>query len=224
MPDDGPMTLRVGGLDFGGTPLPEAELNDMSCDCCQTAVAQGPAGLVVAFRDRTPAEIRDVYATVRTATGWTPPEPVAEDGWEMAACPVNGPALAADAQSVAVAWFTAAGGAPTVRLAFSADGLAFGPALDVAAGDNLGRVDVVLAGDGSAVVSWLGTGGEGGAVRFRRAWPDGRMGEVQSLATTSAARSAGFPQLELAGDQLVFAWTDDGEPGSVMSAMVPLPD
>jgi len=220
----GAMTLRAGGLDFGGRPLPEAELDGMTCDCCQTGAAAGPAGQLVVYRGRTGDEIRDVYATVRTATGWSDPRPVAQDGWRMAACPVNGPVADAANGVIAVAWFTAARGVPRVQLAFSIDGgLRFGAPLELAAGDNVGRVDVAVMADGSAVASWLGTAGETAGIRYRRAWPDGRLGDTATLASTSVARSAGFPQLALAGDRLVFAWTETGDPGRVRAAAVPLP-
>ena len=39
------------------------------------------------------------------------------DGWHIEGCPVNGPAIAAAGERVAVAWFTAAGDAPRVRFA-----------------------------------------------------------------------------------------------------------
>ena len=220
----GAMTLRVGGLDFGGRRLPESELDGMTCDCCQTGATHGSEGLVVVYRGRTADEIRDVYAAVRTATGWSDPRPVAEDGWQMAACPVNGPVVDAANGVVAAAWFTAAGGAPRVLASFSIDGgLEFGAPIELAAGDNAGRVDVTVVGDGSAVVSWLGTSGETAEIRYRRAWPDGRTGEPAALASTSAARSAGFPQMALAGDRLVFAWTQTGEPMRVRAAVAPLP-
>lgn len=221
----GAMTLRAGGLDFGGQPLPEAELDGMTCDCCQTGAAAGPAGVVVVYRGRSDEEIRDVYATVRTATGWSEPRLVAEDGWRMAACPVNGPVVDVANGVVAVAWFTAAREEPSVRVAFSIDGgLRFGAPIELAAGDNVGRVDVAVLPDGSAVASWLGTAGDKAAIRYRRAWPDGRLGDAATLATTSAARSAGFPQLARDGGRLAFAWTETGDPGRVRAAAVPIPD
>ena len=75
----------------------------------------------------------------------TEPATAVSDGWMIAGCPVNGPALDADGERVALAWFTAAGEAPRVQLAFSTDGGAtFEEARTIDADAPAGRVDVVL--------------------------------------------------------------------------------
>ena len=37
---------------------------------------------------------------------WLAPQSVFNDNWKIAACPVNGPALAAHGRNVAMTWFT----------------------------------------------------------------------------------------------------------------------
>lgn len=220
----GPMTLRAGGLDWQGEPLPEVELDGMACDCCPTAAVPTPAGIVVLYRDRSPAEIRDLRAVTLGPEGWSAPVLVSDDGWEMPACPVNGPAVAANGSSVAAAWFTAANGVPRVRLAFSSDGgRGWAPAIDVADGPVLGRIAVVMLDPDTAVVSWLEQSRTRAEIRFRRIGRDGSVGASYKLATTVAARSSGFPQMTLAGNRLLFAWTAVGEPASIRTASAPLP-
>jgi hypothetical protein len=220
----GVMTLRAGGLDWDGRRLPEFELDDMTCDCCPTAVAAVPGGVVVLYRNRSPAEIRDIYAVSLDPTGWSAPAPVAADGWEMPACPVNGPAVAARGKQVAAAWFTAADGRPRVQAAFSRDGgRSWGAPIEVADGAVLGRVAIMMPDPETAVVSWLEQSRTRADIRFRRVTPDGRTGAAHRLATTVAARSSGFPQMALAGDRLLFAWTATGEPSSIRIATAPLP-
>lgn len=220
----GTMTLRTGGLDWTGRPLPGIELDAMTCDCCQTGAAEAAGGIVVVYRDRSAEEIRDISMTIIGPEGPKPPVPVAEDGWEMPACPVNGPAIEAKGQRVAVAWFTAASERHRVQLALSDDGgVSFGEPVLIEDGPNLGRVDVALAPDGSAVVSWLALEGKEAVIRYRAVSPQGEPGRVSTLATTSAARSSGFPQMARSGDQLVFAWTIAGEPSRVETARAPLP-
>jgi hypothetical protein len=142
----------------------------------------------------------------------------------MPACPVNGPAVAARGVRVAAAWFTAAGGTPRIRLAFSPDsGRSWEPAIEVADGAVLGRVAVVMPDEDSAVVSWLEQSRGRAEVRFRRITRGGDAGPAYKLAATVAARSSGFPQMALAGDRLLFAWTAVGEPSTVRSATAPLP-
>jgi hypothetical protein len=212
---DGAMSLRAARV-VDGAPRDETLLDGRVCDCCQTAaVALPPADdgsspdLLVAYRDRSADEVRDVSvlrgslpavpANDASATGWSEPRPLHEDGWVIAGCPVNGPALAADGRRVAAAWFTGAGGEARVRAAVSEDGGAtFGPPLEVDADGPLGRVDVAWAADGSgdAVVSWLGADG-GVWLRRVRQETDGpaSLGPPFRLAVTSTARASGFPRL-----------------------------
>lgn len=96
----------------------ETRLDDRACDCCQTAVAMTSNGPIVTYRDRSPDEIRDIYVVRRVNGSWTAPAPVHADGWKIAACPVNGPAIAAKAERVALAWFTAANDSARVKVAF----------------------------------------------------------------------------------------------------------
>ena len=220
----GAMTLRAGGLDTSGHALPEHELDARVCDCCSTAAAASSHGTTVVYRGRTVAEVRDIRAVTLGPDGWSAPVPVGDEGWVMPACPVNGPALAASGELLATAWFTAAQDRPRVLAAFSKDGgRSWTPSVEVASGTPLGRVAIVMPDARSAVVSWLEQAADGAEIRYRRVPMQGRPASVHTLATTSPARSSGFPQMALAGDRLVFAWTRVGESADIVSAAVPLP-
>ncbi|HEX2252873.1 MAG TPA: hypothetical protein VHQ65_06380 [Thermoanaerobaculia bacterium] len=205
----GAMTLRTAVLPAGGEgPLGATVLDERVCDCCQTDAARTAGGLLVVYRDRSQDEVRDIAAARRTGSGWQAPQPVARDGWTIAGCPVNGPAVAAAGDRAAVAWFTAADDRPRVQVAFSDDGgAAFAPPLPVDADAPLGRVDAALAADGSAVVSWLAAGGE---VRVQRFTPQGAAGEAVPVGTTTVARASGFPRLLLREGRLHVAWVEAG--------------
>jgi hypothetical protein len=135
---------------------------------------------------------------------------------------VNGPAVAARGDEVAVAWFTGAGGVPLVNVAFSGDaGAAFSAPVQVDDGNPAGRVDALLLADGSALVTWLErTAGGQAEVRARRVWAPadgspGRSGPAATVATSSDARASGFPRMAaLADGSLLVAWTDAGEAGT----------
>ena len=86
------------------------------------AVEPEECGPVAAYRDRSEAEIRDIAVRRLVGGEWSEPVHVGEDNWEIRGCPVNGPALAARGEDVAIAWFTGAGGTAKVSVAFSADG------------------------------------------------------------------------------------------------------
>jgi len=99
----------------------------------------------------------------REQGSWSVPRAVHADNWEINGCPVNGPSVSADGRRVAVAWYTGAGDSPRVKAAFSTDaGATFGEPIQVDDGETLGRVDVLLLPDGSALVCWLSGNAEGG--------------------------------------------------------------
>ncbi len=211
------MTLRFRHVSADGTPAPETLLDGRVCDCCQTDAAMTADGPVVVYRDRSPAEVRDIYVTRLRNGAWSEGEPVHQDGWEIAGCPVNGPAVAAFGTRVAVAWFAAPGDVARAKVAFSDDGgRTWGPPVVVDDGDPAGRVDIVYVGEDEALVSWLErTGGEGAEVRVRRVRPDGTTGPAATVTGSSAARASGFPRMVREPDGgVLLAWTDVSEPES----------
>lgn len=233
-PLEAQMSLRYARLEAGagaGAPGRSAgAVRDRSlvdgrvCDCCQTSVALTDGGALLVYRDRSPDEIRDVHAARLGPGGWSEPRPVHRDGWEIEACPVNGPSVDARGSRAAVAWFTAAGDTSRVRAAFSSDGGAsFDSPVRLDGGRPVGRVDVVLAPDGSAVVSWLEAGDEGARLLLRRVAPGGTAGPPLAVADASASRSAGFPRMALSGDRIVVTWTDP-DPGGVRAGWLSLED
>ena len=234
----GPMSLRArmvalnaqpGASTPGATahtatpPGPETIVDTMTCECCQTAAAVAGDVPVVAYRDRAEGEIRDIHVSRLVDGAWTPSEAVHDDGWVFGGCPVNGPAMAAQGANVTVAWFTAPNNEPRVNVAFSSDGAqSFGPPVRLDPGHALGRVDVALLDDGSALVAWLAEGagsGQGAAIVSRRVAANGSMSDPVTLADTDAARASGFPRIARLGDaRLMLAWTDPKGEGRVRTA------
>ena len=115
------MDVYFASFDSNWKQNAEASINKRVCECCQTATAVSADGPVVAFRDRSDQEIRDIHITRVDGGKWTDAVPVHADKWQIDACPVNGPALSARGKTVAVAWFTAAGGTGHAYAAFSQD-------------------------------------------------------------------------------------------------------
>jgi hypothetical protein len=207
----GAMTLRAATFGAAGVKRAEFELDAMTCDCCQTDAAVVDGGVLVAYRDRDAGEIRDIKVTRFDGKAWTAPAVVHPDRWVMPACPVNGPAIAARGQRAWVAWYTGAGGTPSVRLAASTDGAAsFGPMRQVAAGEaQVGRVDV--AADASGVwMSWMQeTGGQQSLwlARFDPALATEQF-RVQVAAVAGRGRGTGFPRLQVRDGEAWLAWTE----------------
>ena len=223
-PDGEPMTLRFTTIAPDGGLGEEVLLDASTCDCCQTSVARATAGPVVAYRDRTADEVRDIYVARQVDGRWTEGRLVHDDGWTIAACPVNGPSIDADGERVAVAWFTGADGEPgAVRVAFSGDGGAtFGPPVRADDGRPVGRVALLLLEDGDALLAWVEDADQGADIRVRRVGDDG-AGPSAALTATSAARASGFPRMARLGDRILFAWTEPGEESRVRTAVAPIP-
>jgi hypothetical protein len=217
------MTLRAARIDPEGHLRAEAEIDDLVCDCCQTDVADGSRGPVAVYRDRTPEEIRDISVARLVDEQWQPGTPLNDDQWQIGGCPVNGPSLAARGDRMAASWFSMPGGNATVRVKFSDDGgQTFGNAIEVSADNPVGRADTVLLADGSAVVSWLQPDAGGAAtLHLRRIGPGEARGPIIDIARNLPARSS--PQLALAGDYIVLAWTEKhADVARIASARMPV--
>jgi hypothetical protein len=217
--DQGAQTLRTAIL--SDKPAPSERLDERVCDCCQTSAAETADGPIVVYRDRSKDEVRDISIVRRTDKGWTAPQLVASDGWHIAGCPVNGPAVAGAGRLVAVAWFTAAKDKPKVEVAFSNDaGATFGRPIVVDGASPLGRVGVAQDGV-DAIVLWVSTEGKAPSIRLRRVSAEGKLGEPHVVAPTTMARTSGFPHVHHAGENLVLAWLEPSEPARVHAALVP---
>ncbi|HEX8617746.1 MAG TPA: sialidase family protein, partial [Thermoanaerobaculia bacterium] len=205
----GSMMLRYAELDAALNVRAESMLDARVCECCSTAMTMTGRGPLVAYRDRSGDEVRDIAFTRLVDGKWSNPARVRADNWKVPGCPVNGPQVDARGDRAALAWFTGAKETPQVQVAFSSDaGATFGRATRVDRGNALGRVDVLLLNDGSALVTWIEGAAKDAAIFARRVHPDGRSDEPVKLAAITSARSSGFPRATLVGTTAYFAFTD----------------
>jgi hypothetical protein len=209
LPDgQGAMSLRAAVVDTNGNKSNEWELDNKTCDCCQTSAAITTNGPVVVYRDRSDDEIRDI-SIVRLIDGqWTKPQTIHKDDWKIAGCPVNGPGISALGNDLAVAWFSVVSDTSHVNIVFSNDGgKSFGKPIRVDEGSAIGRVDIIMLDNRHAVVCWM----EGTQIKAVKVSSDGAKEPSRTIATSSQSRSSGFPQMTKSGGKLIFAWTDDKE-------------
>lgn len=221
--EGGAMGLRFARLAPGARTPPtpaDAVVNDRVCECCPTSVAITDDGVIAAFRDRSPREIRDIHTTRFENGAWTPPRPVHVDNWQIESCPVNGPAISARGQRVAVAWFTVKDDVGHAYVAFSDDaGRAWGPAIRVDDLASRGQVDVDLLDDGSAAVTWIEFAEQRSRFQVRRIDPSGARSAAVTIAApvegpqTEPGRVSGIPRMARMGDDLVFAWAESRSGG-----------
>lgn len=216
----GAQALMAAFIASDGTLGPELTLDPRVCDCCATAAIATDGGIVAAYRDRSADEVRDIAVIRQRAGSWSGGSVVHADGWKIAGCPVNGPALAAAGDRVALAWFAEPEAGARVSLALSGDGgSTFGAPLRIDDGRPLGRVDVTLLEDGSALVGWIELDDEGASFRARR-MPTGAVGtEPLVIARVETGRAGGFPRLIRSGGSILAAWTArEGDSTRVLTA------
>lgn len=203
----GAMTVRSALIKSDGSIADEAELDVRVCDCCQTGGAITSNGPVIVYRDRSEEEIRDM-SIVRLVEGqWSSPQTISADNWKIAGCPVNGPRAAAVKNNLAVAWFSAPNEKSVVQVIFSNDGgETFGEPIVLDNTGPLGRVDVAMLDETTAVVSWLDKGTNDAEIKIATVTLDGEVLTQKTVTAMSASRKSGFPQMEVVGQSAYFAW------------------
>ena len=216
----GDMSLRFAAYDGKWKQVADVALDTRVCECCPTAMAMTTDGPLVAYRDRSANEVRDIYVTRLENGKWTTPAAVHSDEWRVPACPVNGPALSARGRDVAVAWFMAKNDQPKSFVAFSSDaGRAFGAPVRLDDEASLGRVDVELLPDGSAAASYVEFANQRASFRVRRITRDGTRSGPVTVAGITGNRTSGLPRMITHDNRLVFAWVDrEGDSSRVRTA------
>jgi hypothetical protein len=204
--EDGPVSLMRTVVSADGTEIKEESLDSDVCSCCPTSVAKTARGLLVAYRDHTTDNIRDISVTRLENGRWTSPKNVYPDNWKLDACPVNAAFVSAKGDKVALAWYTASGDKPRVEFATSADsGATFSKAAVVSTGMAYGYTSVAIDDAGGAFVSWLERGGSGARLLVRHVSEAGVAGPVTQVAE-GTRKDLGYPRLLRTGTDTWVAW------------------
>ncbi len=212
----GTMTLRSVLIDEDGRQQgPSIVLDERTCECCKLGVGLLGEQAFAAYRDRSEAEVRDTFV----AGPGLSPTPVAADGWTIAGCPVNGPAVAVAGGRAHVAWYTGAADRSASFIARATALASFAAPVRFDLGLPGGRVDLLALPDGDVLISWLELDPANpglAALLTRRLRADGSLGPPWFVVELGAARDWGFPKAALRGDEVVWVYTDptaaDGRP------------
>lgn len=219
----GDMSLRFAAYGKDWKQTDQTALDLRVCECCPTAIGVTADGPIVAYRDRGPSEVRDIYVSRLENGRWTEGRAAHDDNWRINACPVNGASLSARGRDVAMAWFTAKNDQPRSFAAFSKDsGRSFGAPIRIDDQASLGRVDVELLPDGSAVASYIEFADQKADFRLRRVTPDGQRSAPVTISNVAGNRSSGYPRVASSGHELVFAWVDRTAGSHVRTAVASL--
>ena len=71
--------MRFAAVEAEGKLSEEALLDERVCECCQTSAAVTSEGVIVAYRDRSEGEVRDIYYVRRQNGAWSAPQAIYED-------------------------------------------------------------------------------------------------------------------------------------------------
>ena len=215
------MQLRATTITSDGIIGKEVAIDKRTCSCCQTSITVTDKGTVIAaYRDRSEDEIRDISIARLEGNGWQEPFSLNDDGWEISGCPVNGPAISSIDKLVAVAWFTRAKGVSAVKIAFSDDdGKSFATPLSIEHQDPIGRVDLEMLPDGSALVSWVEWIDGNEVISICRASQKHGCKTQQRLVLNAGNESLNFPKLERVNEDIYLVWTQPDENGDNLSML-----
>ena len=207
--DSGAMSLQFAMFNEQWEQVSEIPVDLKVCECCPTTAAITSDGVIVAFRNRSDEEIRDIYVARFENDAWTEPFAVHDDGWEIQGCPVNGPMLSTNGKEVAIAWFNAKDNEGHAFVAFSSDaGKTFGAPIQVDDRLSLGRVDVEFLPDNSVLASWIEYADKQAEFRVRRIDRMGKRSSSVLVTPLMSGRESGYPRMALRDDKLFFVWTE----------------
>jgi hypothetical protein len=199
---------------LGGSEPPRAVTAGV-CYCCKTALARAPDGaLHVAWRHVYPGNMRDMAFMTSRDGGltFTAPIRVSEDGWSIAGCPDDGPAMAIDDTGrVHLVWPTMADvngvEAKTLFHAMTSDGRTFTPRAPLPTEGTAHHPQASMGPDGSLVVVWDETTDTGRRVVRARAGLPASAGPLTFARELVSAQPGRYPVTITAGDRQLTAWT-----------------
>lgn len=206
--EEAAMTLRAAITNRDGLILDAHLIDGFVCSCCPTSITKTSEGWLLAYRNRTKDEIRDIYLARFDGESWSDPYPLHNDGWLMRGCPVNGPSVASFNEMISAGWYTAADNVHSVRIAFSSDGgKSFDPLIIVDEALPMGRVSVIMPDERHAIMSWIGTQNEQQVLKAARISTNGDVTYFNSLVLESpAARMT--PKMILSGKKTFLTWVE----------------
>ena len=215
-------SAKAEGLPRQGNDWSERELAKGVCYCCKVAMTTTAGGAIYsAWRHVYPGNIRDIAFNVSRDGGRTfsTPARVSTDEWQLAGCPDDGPAMAADDKgAVHLVWPTVIGGATpegAIFYASSPDGRSFSARQRV---PTLGSArpmhpQVAVTRTGALIVAWdeVIAGVRQAALRAVTLDAQGRatFGPERRLSAPGAPSS--YPMVVMAARGPLAVWVDAGQ-------------
>lgn len=212
-------TVRAALFDKNGKKTKEQIIDNRVCDCCQTTAVKTSAGVLVMYRNRDKKEQRDIGYVLLHKGQWSKPQNLANDGWIIRGCPVNGPSVVARKHKVAVAWFTMGNKQPRVQLSFSKDGgKTFNTPIVLDKKEVMGRVNAKMLKNGDAIVSYVTNENNKRVAKIVRVSPQGTQTPLATI--NSLGNSNDFPKMALVKNKLYLTWSEQADKKSTVKTAV----
>ncbi|HSS96926.1 MAG TPA: sialidase family protein [Terriglobales bacterium] len=199
-----------------------------ACPCCRPAIAFGPNNeVIIAWRKVFDSDIRDMVVSVSHDGGQTfsSETRVADDGWQLVACPDSGPSMAMKGSRLYIAWLTEGRERKSrIQISWSDDlGKTFHAPM-LASGDVLdpNHPRLRISEDGNILLSF-----QGRPANTANGWDPAQIfvtqvgGDLSSpLAITNTKESAAYPALGMGtAGRVYIAWTSSNDQSSKVNLL-----
>ena len=187
------------------------------CPCCRPSLSFGPYGEVfVSWRHVYKNNERKIVvaSSLNSGIDWSLPKPVTKRGWKINGCPHSGPVLSYIDGSLFVAWYSATGRKPRIKLSRSIDkGISFETLQDIHANIlDANHPNMIRIGNEIWVIFQGRDPAQNGGWGNSKAWlvrikKDGTIGRPTDLPSQGGAVS--YPKLYSGTGGRVYAlWTE----------------
>ena len=208
----GQMTLYSTTVDRDGVLGKEILLDERVCECCPTSAIEIGNEVLVAYRDRSLTEIRNINLVRWDGSAWKKPQILHDDNWKIAGCPVNGPKLAVQGNNVAAVWYTSPSEQSSIYISISKDGGDnFNDPVRLDSGKPIGRVDCIWLDRDKVLVSWMEMGAESTNVIFSTVSLAGQKSRSMIATQISPGRASGHPVISHYRQHIFLTWTEVDE-------------
>ena len=206
----GVLSLYYTTLDKNDKTFVNRKLKDSVCSCCRTATDLAPDGKpVVLARMVFEQGVRDhaLFKMMREDQ-WSEPRRIAEDQWQVDACPEHGPALSIDRQGRShLSWFTLGAKRKGIYYANTDDyGNTLSKPLALGNKQKLPSHPDVLALGERVVLAWKEFDGSDSTIVVKQSNDRGENWSADSLVL-SAPGKVGYPDLIASDNAIFLSWS-----------------
>ena len=197
----GSMALRSAFIANGQAGAEQRHRSDRSASAARRRPPARPTASIVVYRDKSDGEFETSRSSRFSGGQWSAPAIVHADDWQINGCPVNGPAIAALGNDVAVAWYQVKDGEPQGSSRVFCGGALVFDAGPTELGRHVRRLALVMPAPDRAIVSHIERTAEGPQLVLREARRDGRTGTPLAVgAMTNADARAALPASRSSAD------------------------